>query len=94
MEHQVAWKVWVELEDEEDAPHLLGVTLDVGWKGHRLGTLQLGRGVPWSFDQLNFESAAPQIADSSFEHLPKKFQTWNAQKHLSELQNTKHKLEW
>ena len=32
--------------------------------------LQLVPGVPLSFDQSNFEFAAPRIADSSYEHLP------------------------
>lgn len=34
------------------------------------GKLQFGQDVPWFSDQLNFGFVVPQIADSSFLHLP------------------------
>lgn len=67
--HVASW-VWAESEDGDGA-YFLDIEEDVGWKERQLGTLQLVPGVPLSFDQSNFEFAAPRIADSSYEHLPK-----------------------
>ena len=62
-----AFQGLAELEDEGEL-QLLGMRAYVGWKGHLPGKLQLVQDAPWFFDQLNFEFAAPQIADSRFEH--------------------------